>query len=409
MGAVSILEVQALDSGEPNVTKRRIGIGRIILLMMAIAVWVTLPKHNGSSGSAASGAASAIPAREAQVQTAHTPAKPHTASSLWVRPAADVASRNRRKSGWAWVLRQLGASEQLLDRLVGGDLAGAVTELKSKAQAGDPASIRVLGQLAVINCRPNRGRLTGLKTRQIAEAAALPSADRDWFTATVNDDVAFDNQLDAVCDQIDTKEALAAVTARANQGDGGSLWVLSQTGPQSKDTQQRLREASAAGFALAQLNLAGLIEGGDKQAAGGDVETLHPLDLFNQSQVIPASKGELAACEYFGDCEGIPVDIDAAIVHAREAAQEGYFSAILRIGPHLPAGQIDPNEVTAWSLIDASVEQQGCGGGIFTVRAMQNILGTLSAPSITAAAREQAEQLWSEYGAQIKANLGCDS
>ena len=178
-----------------------------------------------------------------------------------------------------------------------------------------------------------------------------------------------------------------------------------------KDLKQRLRDASAAGFALAQAVLAPLIlYDGDESAAGLDADKLNPDDVLNQAaSVMPASKGDLANCEYFGDCQGIPVDIDAAIAHAREAAQEGYFSAILRIGPHLPAGQMDPNEVTAWSLIDASVEQQGCGGGIFTVRAMQNILGTLSAPSITAAAREQAEQLWSEYGAQIKANLGCDS
>jgi hypothetical protein len=69
--------------------------------------------------------------------------------------------------------------------------------------------------------------------------------------------------------------------------------------------------------------------------------------------------------------------------------------------------QMDPNEVAAWRLIDASVQQQGCGGNIFTVRAMQNIMSTLNATNIKAAAREQAEQFWSEYGSQIKANLGC--
>jgi hypothetical protein len=38
---------------------------------------------------------------------------------------------------------------------------------------------------------------------------------------------------------------------------------------------------------------------------------------------------------------------------------------------------------------------------------MQNIMSTLNAPNIAAAAREQAEQFWREYGSQIKANLGC--
>jgi hypothetical protein len=391
-------------------TKRRIGLAGIILLMFAIGVWVVLPKHSSPSGSAASGPVTTISEHHTPAQLARAPTKPVEVSSLWTRPSTEAASRNRRKSGFAWGLKQLGATEQQLDRLVGGELVGVVTELKQKAQSGDPHSIPVLGQLAAVNCRPNRGSLTGFKSRQVAEAQALPLADRDWFTTTVNDDLAFDKEIDAVCDQVDTKEVLSWVTARANQGDGASLWVLSESGLQMKDMQQRLREASAAGFALAQSELAGLILiSGDEGAAGTGADKLNPVELLSQAaSAIPASKADLAECQYFGECEGIPVDIDAAIAHAREAAQEGYFSAILRIGPHLPAGQMDPNEVTAWGLIDASVRQQGCGGGVLTVRAMQNIMSTLNAPNITAAAREQAEQFWSAYGSQIKANLGCD-
>ena len=224
----------------------------------------------------------------------------------------------------------------------------------------------------------------------------------------MNDDVAFDKQIDAVCDQMDTKEILSRVTAWANQGDGASLWVLSEAGLPMKDLQERLRESSAAGFALAQSWLAQLIFSSDESAESKGADQPNPVELLNQAaSAMPSSKADLANCEYFGECEGIPVDIDAAIAHAREAAQDGYFSAILRIGPHLPAGQMDPDEVTAWGLIDASVEQQGCGGSIFLVRQMQNIMSTLNAPNITSAARAQAEQLWSAYGSQIKANLGC--
>jgi hypothetical protein len=389
-------------------TKRMIGIAGLILLMIASGIWVVLPKHGDSSG-VAGGPVTAIPVHSLGVPGSLVAMKAVEASSVWTRPAAEVASRNRRKSGWAWVLPQLGATAQLLDRLVGGDLKGVMAELKGKAQAGDLVSIRVLGQLVAINCRPSRGGLTRLRSRQIAEAGSLPSTDQDWFISTVTDDIAFEKQMDSACAEIDTKEVLSWVTDRANQGDGGSLWVLSQSLPM-KDMQQRFREASAAGFGLAQYTLAMLIDGGDESAAGTGVGKLNPLDLLTQSaSAVPASKGELANCEYFGECQGIPVDIDAAIVHAREAAQEGYFSAILKIGPHLPAGQIDPNEVTAWSLIDASVQQKGCGGSVLLVRAMQNIMSTLKSPSITAGARRQAEELWSEFGAQIKANLGCDT
>ncbi|HSZ09222.1 MAG TPA: hypothetical protein VK794_11860 [Steroidobacteraceae bacterium] len=388
--------------------KQRLSVAGLVILALGIVVWTTLPKRSDSSGSAASIPVTTIPERETPVQPSSTLAKSVAVSDLWMRPSADVASRNRRKSGFAWVLRALGATEQQLDRLAGGDLNGVMAELKQKAKAGDLASIRVLGQLAVINCRPSRGHLTAFKSRQITEAQALSAADRDWFTTTVNDDIAFDRQMDSACDQIDSKEALSSVTALGIQGDGGSLWVLSQSGLPVKDMQQRLREASDAGFALAQYTLALWIDAGREGAAGSDVNKLDSVELLNQSaSAVPASKAELADCEYFGECEGIPVDIDAAIAHAREAAQDGAFSAILKIGPHLPPGQMYPNEVTAWRLVDASVQQQGCGGGIFTVRAMQNIMSTLSAPSITAAAREQAEQFWSAYGAQIKATLGC--
>ena len=234
----------------------RIAIGALAVLLILIGVWAALRQH----------ASPRVPAPTVSIikdQTWDETAKPAAAarsaiqvSSLWVRPPAEVASRNRRKSGFALVLKQLGATDQQLNRLVGGDLVGVVTELKQKAQAGDPVSIQVLGQFALMSCGPSRGRWEAFKSRQIPEAQALSQPDRDWFTTTVNDDIAFDRQTDSVCDQIDTKEVLSWVTARANQGDGASLWVLSQSGLEMKDMQQRFREASAAGFALAQSILA---------------------------------------------------------------------------------------------------------------------------------------------------------
>jgi hypothetical protein len=397
----------ALPSGV-SMTKRRIGIAAIILLMLTVGIWVGLQRHRGQSGSAVRVPATAIPVTSLQVPAALAAIKTAPISNLWTRPSAEVASRNRRKSGFAWDLKSLGATDEQLNRLVGGDLNGIVSELKQKAQAGDPVSIRVLGQLATVNCRPSRRRfLSASKARQIADAQALVAANRDWFTATVNDDIAFDKQMDLVCDQIDSMQALSSVTALANQGDGGSLWVLSQ-GLQMKDMQQRFREASAAGFPFAQYTVAMLIDGGDEGAAGTGDAKLTASALLNQSaSAVPAAKAELAECEYFGECDGIPVSIDSAIAQAREAAQNGSFSAISKIGPHLPAGQMDPNEVAAWGLVDASAQLQGCGGDLFTVRGMQYVMSTLNATNITAAAREQAESLWSEYGSQIKTSLGC--
>jgi TPR repeat protein len=209
---------------------------------------------------------------------------------------------------------------------------------------------------------------------------------------------------------IDTNEVLSWVKARADQGDGASLWLLSESESDTKNQQQHLREAAAIGFAEAKYELALVMDGGDGGAAGTGSDKLHAGELLNQSMnTIPASKAELAECEYFGECDGIAIDIDAAIAHAREAAQAGYTSAILRIGPHLPAGQMDPDEIAAWSLIDASLTQQGCAGPIFSVPTMRDITGRLNANNTTAQSRALAERFWSDYGSQIMASLGCGS
>jgi TPR repeat protein len=386
----------------------RVGIGTLAVALILIAVWAALRHHTRLPVAAPISSLVSGQALDGRMAARSTTAPKF--SGLWVRPPAEVASRNHRRSGFAWILRQLGATESQLDRLTGGDAVGLVKELKEKAQAGDPTSILILGQLAFVNCRLGRS-LGAYKLRQITEAQALPAADRDWFTSTLNDDLAFDTQLHSVCDQlIDTNEVNSWVKARAAQGDGASLWLLTEFSTEAVDRTQRLREAAAAGFAPAQFDLALLIDGGDEGAAGAGANEVQSLDLLNQAaSTIPASKAELAICEYFGECPGIAVDIDAAIVHAREAAQAGDTNALLRIGPHLPPGQMDPNEVAAWGLIDASLNQQGCGVALLTVRQMQNITGTLSAKTIMPEARALAEQYWGDYGTQIMVNLGCGS
>jgi hypothetical protein len=380
------------------------------VLLIAASVLVAIQHHaSPKAGASLRSSVKALAWNTGTAKPRAHPAIPTKVSGLWARPSAEVASRNHRRSGFAWIMRSLGATETQLDRLTGGDALAVVRELRDSARAGDPVAIQVLGQLAFFDCRFRR---TGsFEIHQIQEAPALPTADREWFTATLYDDIAFDKQIIAICNQlIDSNEALSWVKAQANQGDAASLWLLAESGSDTVDQRQPLRDAAAAGFAQAQFQLALLIIGGDESAAGPVFNKLELRDLLNQAaSEIPDSKAELAVCQYFGECQGIAIDIDAAIANAREAAQEGYTSAILRIGPHLPAGQMDPNEVTAWGLIDASLQQKGCEGTLFTVRAMQNITGRLNAKTITPESRAIAEQLWGDYGPQIMTNLGCES
>jgi len=80
---------------------------------------------------------------------------------------------------------------------------------------------------------------------------------------------------------------------------------------------------------------------------------------------------------------------------------------LLVMGPHLPGGQINPDEVMAWGLVHASLMQQGCAGNGLSVRETKSTLSTLNANNISSQARALAEQYWQEFGPQMLANIGC--
>jgi hypothetical protein len=180
-------------------------------------------------------------------------------AAAWRRPSASIASRNFRRSGFAWILHQLGASDQLLDRLVDRDLVAALTELKQQASGGDATAINILGEIAYQQCFLGRSAnvLDEYQASQLGNTRALPAKDQAWFEAAFRYDIAYDKQMQSVCAQVvDVDQALGWVEARANQGDGASLWLQSRLGNNLAQMQQRLRDAAAAGFPEAQFELA---------------------------------------------------------------------------------------------------------------------------------------------------------
>jgi len=392
-------------------TKRRIGLSGIILLMIAIGVWPVLPKHSRSSATEASGPVTETQTHKDMAQSASVPIKPVAASDLWTRPDPKVASRNGRRYGFAWILRQLGATDEQLNRLADLDIAGVIAELKQKAQAGDAASINVLGEIALQNCYLGRddAAVASFVASQIRDVQAVPGIDTSWFTAVMREEEDFYKRVHAACAQVDVDGAMSWVKAQAEKGDGASLWLMFRDANNMTDMQQRLRDAAAARFPQAQFELAWAIIGGQEGAAGTGAAKVSAGDMLKESlEHLPRSETQLAVCEYSG-CDGVAVDVNAAIKHAREAAQRGSPDAILYIGPHLPAGQLDPNEVAAWSLVQASLRQRGCGGNGFSVTEMKSISSTLNANNVSAEARALAEQYWQEYGAQMMSNIGCVS
>ena len=106
---------------------------------------------------------------------------------------------------------------------------------------------------------------------------------------------------------------------------------------------------------------------------------------------------------------GIDPDIASAVTHAREAAQRGSFDAIREIGPQLQASQIGPDEVAAWNLVYAALEQQGCAGQAINTELVKSVSSTLNPLTISANAKALAEKYWQHYGTQMMSNFGCTS
>jgi hypothetical protein len=396
------------------VTRRVIGIGMLIALIVAAGMLIVM-EQRGFSGSPSVPMQSITPPSTSMPLTSSLPSgrtrvEGASPGDVWSRPTASVAARQYRRRGFAWILRQLGADRKLLDRLTDGDLVAALTELKRQAAAGELAAINILGEFAHQQCYLGRDNnaLNEYEAWEMRNAQALSPADLTWFSAAFHEDIAHDKQVFAACKRlIDQDEVHSWVVGRANQGDGASLWLLFNSADNMTEMQQRLRDAAATGFPEAQFELAGAIIAGQQGAAGTGPDAVNAGDLLKQAaEHLPPAEGQLAVCEYYG-CPGVAPDMGSAVTHARDAAEKGSIDAMIAIGPHLPAGQIDPNEVSAWNLVNAWLQQAGCAGNGFSVQSMKKTTEALGSLSISAQSRALADQYWRTYESQMMSNLGC--
>jgi hypothetical protein len=326
--------------------------------------------------------------------------------SLWVRRSPKEAERRAWRKRLERRYRRLGASQQFIDQMVDGNMAGALNNLKKQALSGDPAAISVYGDFTYWNCFIHRSpeQLDSYAATQMQESRSLPAADAEWFRDAFAEDVAVDKAVVAACSEaVNVDQAFDMVDESAEQGDGANLLLSSMTANKMPEKQQLLRAAAIAGSADAQFEIAFTVLGGyQKELLGTGPDALNVGDLLRQSaEQIPQAQGNLAICEFYG-CGGIAADPTAAVRTALSAAEHGFFDALLDIGPHLTPSQLDPTDIEAWKLIRASVDLQ-CGGSWSNVQAMRATLGALSSPAATDAARQRAEQLWAQYGAE----LGC--
>jgi hypothetical protein len=191
-------------------------------------VWVLLlrsdvPAHGAPMPVVALGAAGSDFAAAVVSPTPVAPvgerAKEH--SSLGERPPPLSSSRHYRRSGLAWILRPLGASDAELDGMTQGGLAGVVARLKERAVAGDSTAINVLGVFEYWHCYLARSEQTldAYQASQITQSRTLAPAEGAWLLAALGADVEFDKQVASVCrTSIDSDQVRSWVTARAAEG-----------------------------------------------------------------------------------------------------------------------------------------------------------------------------------------------
>jgi TPR repeat protein len=395
-------------------TKQQLGIVALVAVTIATVVLVGIRARRRAPAPShlETVTASAVQPRAASQRADSSMFRPGSNGVLTARPSADIAHRNEERSGFAWILRPFGASEKTLDRLADGDLDALVTELKQQAAAGDGTAINVLGWIAHQKCYLARSdeQIDSWEQSQLSSSVSLPSADAAWFAALLQKRGARDRQFASVCNRlIDQNQVTTWVTALAKQGDGASLLLLSESASNLRQYQQLLREAAASGLAEAQFELARDMLAGQKGATDAASQSQTAMELLRlAADQLPIAEGNLAVCEYSG-CEGTPPDIAAAVTHARDAAQKGAIDAMLTLGPQLPAGQIDPDEVTAWNLVSAALQQRGCAVSSINVEWMKSTTATVTSTHYSLQVRALADQYWRDYGTRELAALGCSS
>jgi TPR repeat protein len=325
-----------------------------------------------------------------------------------LRAPAAIAHRHEERAGFAWILRQFGASEATLDRLAQGDLNELMADLKRQASRRNATATNTLGWLAR-RCSTLRSPevLHSYNAAQKAQAQMLSPSDANWLTSLIDEDETREGALSTACaSEINQVEIEALVSARAEQGDAGSKWLESESASNAIELRTLLRQAAAGGFPEAQYELARqLLSSQDPQwHLSADPS---PMDLLREAAVqLPDARANLAICEFKG-CHGTTPDPMAAVQDARTAAQSGQPAAMLSLSATLPVGALEPDEGEAWQVFEAVLELQGCRVNNHYVDWLKGINAALASPAVTPQVQALANQYWQAYGAAAESQLGC--
>lgn len=235
-------------------TRRQLGIGGLIVLMLAVGIWALLSKRVDAPATDTKAFVVQPQERDQSREQSNAATKPSvvTSSNLWSRPSAKVAARNAVRVRFS-LLKVFGADDQTIDRLARGEIAAVVQELKQRAQRGDAAAANVLDYMMHRTCGSAimNGAGSSSQERQLIDVRALPPNDAEWLRTAIEEKNIQEKPLVTVCRQsMDKNEIAGWVAKSADQGNGASLYLLSTfiDSHNSAFKLQKLQESADAGF-----------------------------------------------------------------------------------------------------------------------------------------------------------------
>lgn len=282
----------------------------MIGLLLASAVALVLravDRPSGPSRQVTQVKAAAIPRLDLTPRALPLASKPNSDSysRVW-RPSPVDAYRNFERSGYAWILRQMGMNESDLDRLASGGFAALLEDLMKRADQDDRGAILSLGWFAR-RCAESRSedQLNGYQQSQLQDARLLPPADAAWFTSFLNQDIDTEKQRITECTVIDQGHVEALLKGLSQQGDGPSTFMLAEQASSMSDMNRLARQAALQGFPEAQYEWALdlLADGAQKfwHPQPGDPSAVD--FLRSAADTLATARASLAICEYRG-CSG---------------------------------------------------------------------------------------------------------
>ncbi len=310
-------------------------------------------------------------------------------------------------------MRGLNVSAEIIDQLARGEADKAVASLSAQASQGnknaDIALVRVQHWCNTVSAaRPpdTQAQIAKLPKEfppeRAARAAGVMKAEAEFMP-----------RAKAACmkARFDFGGIESRLRAAASAGDAASATELSQFVRDPAKREAMLQSAIAKNWGpamyIAATNLLVAVQRGETTENVSKIREL----LKTAGRTLPRAKVDLANCMALG-CDGHPADARTAMAFGLDAARDGEPTAFLSMA-RMPWGrQMQRTQLLAFQYFGDRLNEAGCMGDAYVMTSL-GFSQTIPAlerglpPDMLAAAKTQADQLWTDNGERAKKENGC--